>query len=321
MLEAPKSTIPSMVVPVAQPLATSTLPAPQGTTTVPPKVIAPQPVVRPNIQQQVAAQQAARTPFPPSLRKGNTNTMTQQWFRCCLYSEYKARKTTTAGRFAPPEDTFIVLTRSPEQLKPFEGSGYDFAHCQDATALRYALMFPEKVAREGWAKNPNRTLVVDDLSEGVVMLLSDALAGKANSGYTRMRAHDASGSELRELLTGARNQPQHLIVVCLAKSRENPITNDERVGPDLPPAMLNFVMTDLDHIFYINPQTWQILTERHGFSYEDVDSQGIKQVYRREIFAGHKVPYAQAGKVLAKYEPLDLGLIWQKIRSGGKPSP
>ena len=275
-----------------------------------PTVAAPKPV------GSATATMAARSPLPPSLTKGNTNLMDTQWFRVCLYSEYKARKTSTAARFSKPEDAFIVLTRSIEQLKPLEGSGYDYAHCKDATALRYALMYPERVARDGWATNQNRTLIVDDMTEAVSMLLTDARGGEDNTGFTRMRAHDRAGSELRDLLTSLRLKPQHLVVVALAKVRDNQITNEERVAPDLPPAMLNFVMTDLDHVFYINPKTWQLLTERHYFAYEDVDASGKKQNYSREIFASHKVPFGKAGKVLQKYENLDLAAVWGKIRNG-----
>lgn len=270
---------------------------------------------------RVNASEGAKATRPASLVLGDTSTLLEDaLFRCVLYSETSARKTITAAEFAGPKFTRIVLTRSTDQLLALEaetGEKYEYAYCPDSASLSYALKYPEQLWPD-WAKMPDpekkRTIQVDDVTKAVQILVD------ANSGSKdRRQAYTGALDDLDSLLMPLTRKPYNLILVTLAKVKENPFSGEERIGPDLPPSMLNYVTAEFAAVLYIKTNNYKMLTDRDRFSVEGIDPNTGKTItYTREIFAKAKAPkWAMLKKppIIAKEEELDLAKFWAKIRS------
>ena len=269
-----------------------------------------------SIAAGVNAAVAKTAPLPKGLTLFNTKDLltNKTFFHGCIYGETSTRRSTVSAKFFGVDNTRIVLTRQKEQLIPLQEMGYKVAQVEDAAALQYAMLYPEKLWPE-WANLPERALVLDDGTMAVEMLLeaNETIDGK--EVRDRRRTYDAAGQDLREIMRAARRKPQHLILIATAKVRENPITNEERVGPELPPSMLSFLLAELEYCFYVKPSNWKFITDRDFFTFEDFDDKGNKRTYRREIFAKNKLSQAAATRgVLLKEEPMDLAAIWKKVR-------
>lgn len=297
----------------------------QGKATIATKPPTPPPTT--NLTARVAA--ASPTPTigrPASLRAGNTNGLADQsFFRCVLYSETSARKTSTAASFAGPEFTRIILTRSEDQLLPLDGGGYQYVHCPDGASLNYALRNPEALWPD-WAAMADplrqRTIVVDDITKGVNLLV------EANSAKDARMAYRDAQADLDKAIQSLGRKPYNQILVALAKVKENSITNEEQVGPDLPPSMMNYVLAEFTAVLYVKvgqaAAPWKMLTDRDTFAYEDTDpATGKVRSYRRTIFAKSKRSLMSVAKgpnpaAIQKEEPLDLAEFWRKCKRGGK---
>lgn len=280
----------------------------------------------------MVARVAAASPTPPttarpaSLRAGNTNGLADQsFFRALLYGETSRRKTSTAASFAGPEFTRIILTRSEDQLLPLDGAGYQYVHCADGAALNYALRNPEALWPD-WAAMADplrqRTIMVDDITKGVNLLV------EANSARDARMAYRDAQQDLDKAIQSLGRKPYNQILVALAKVKENSITNEEQIGPDLPPSMLNYVLAEFTAVLYVKDGVasapWKMLTDRDTFAYEDTDpATGKTRSYRRTVFAKHKSSLSRASKgpnpnAIQLAEPLDLKAFWAKCRQGGK---
>lgn len=267
--------------------------------------------------------------IPPGLKGINTNDVGQGFFHAMVYSETSARKSTTAARFGSRDEVLIVLCRQPEQLIPLRGLGYRVLHATSAAALRYALTFPEQAATAlldwpEWGQHPNRTIVVDDMTEAVSLLLEDNTVNESTGKeFKDMRkVYGEAGKDLRALIASMRRKPMNVILIALAKVTQTPLTNEERIAPDLPPSMMGMLTTELEFVFFIKKSNWKMITDTVFISYKEIDEKTNKEaVYRREIFAKHKVPLAIAGKGVVKLEEdLDLHALWKRIQdaSGAK---
>lgn len=202
--------------------------------------------------------------------------------------------------------------------------GYDAALVENDDALLFALQHPEQLWPD-WAQRPDRCLVLDDATEAVAMLLEgaeDELASKSRSGEVRdqRRTYREAGETLRETVKIILNKPMHFVMVALAKVRENSLTNEERIGPDLPPSMLNLLLTELEYVFYIKKGAWYMITDTDYMTVTDTDADGKVKTFKREIFAKSKLPLNLVGKnILLRQEKLDLADIWRRIKTG-KPA-
>ena len=269
--------------------------------------------IKPSVVAAVGTQMGAQAPVPKGLRVGNTNDEAPQFFHGCIYAGTGEYKTTTAAQFGSPEEVRIVLTRRKEQLIPLKGLGYKYAEVSDAASLKYALLYPERLWPE-WSPLPNRTLVLDDATEAVAMLLDDNSVIDGREVKDVRRTYSSAGNDLRVLVSPTLRKPMHFVMTALAKVRENPLTNEERIGPDLPPSMLNFMLTEMEFVLYVDYKTKTLLTDKKVFSFDDTDEKGYKKTYVREIFAKHKLPRSLVGKgILKPQEPLDLRAIWNKV--------
>lgn len=271
---------------------------------------------------QVNMSQGKTLAMPKTLTRFNTRELAtdKAWFHCCLYSEFGARKSTTAAIFGSPEDVRIIQTRRREQLMPLRDMGYEAVVAEDESALSFALMYPEKVWPE-WAGRPERTLVLDDATEGVAMLLEGSETIDGKEVKDPRRTYGEAGKQLRSLIKLSLRKPQHFILVSLARVRETPLGEgsvEERIGPDLPPSMLNLVLTEFEYVFYIKTGNHKLLTQPDSFAVTEQDEKGKAVTYRRGIFAKNKLPLEIARKmppVLQQEEVLDLAAVWSKIKS------
>lgn len=272
------------------------------------------PVV-PSLTAAVNRVQGATMKIPKGLELFNTRELSASYFHACVYAETSARKTSTAAQFDTPENTRIILTRSKEQVLPLRDKGYQVAAVQDAESLIFALTYPEQLWPD-WAQRPNRTLVLDDATEAVTMLVEDASEIDGKEVKDKRRSYSKAGEDLREIIKSIRRKPMNFIIVALAKVKENPLTNEESIGPDLPPSMLSMVMTELEYVFYIKTSSWKMLTERDFIMVKETDPNSGKEItFRRQIFAKNKITLGNIGKNLVlKEEDLDLRKFWNKVQ-------
>jgi hypothetical protein len=268
--------------------------------------------VRTNLQAAVAPQAGT---LPKGLKKGNTNQLTDQsFFRCVLYSETSARKTTTAAKFAGPEFSRIILTRSEDQMIPLQDQGFQYVYAPDGASLSYALKNPHLLWPE-WETlaDPNRqkTIIVDDLSKAAQILVEMNSTGK-----DKRQAYSGALADLDSLLVPLTRKPYNMILISLAKVRENQISGEEMIGPDLSPSLLNYITAEFAAVFYIQTKNYKLLTERDRFTVMGNDpATGREKPFTREIFAKIKVPLHTIGKgIIKKEEILDLADIWKRIK-------
>lgn len=310
------SVVPSEAVPAPTP-ATPTLPAKVAAPAKPAVNVVPTGPKPVSITTAVNAAQGAKRPVPKGLTLFNTRSLAAGYFHGCIYGETSARKTTTAAHFGTPEDARIILTRREEQLIPLRNEGYEVACVKDADSLLFALKYPEQLWPD-WATNPNRTLVLDDATEGVAMLLEDASEIDGKEVRDKRRSYSKAGDDLREAVKTVLSKPMHFVMVALAKVRENGITQEERIAPDLPPSMQNLVLTELEFVFYIKKNMWKLATDTEYISVTRTnEATGKEETYKREIFAKNKLPFDLRGKgIVNKVEEMDLAKIWRKVKEG-----
>lgn len=288
------------------------------TTTVPtaaPVVTKPStPISASSLAQQVNRAQGATTPIPAGLVSKNTKSITSPWLRALIYGETNARKTTTAALFDTPENVRIILNRGEDQLIPLRNLGYEYVHCDTMQKLKHAMMYPETLWPD-WAKLPNRTLVIDDLSKSKEMMLDDHEFNERGTKNNNMIVHREAKADMAELMKSLFNKPMHIIAIAFAKIYENSLTHEENVAPDLPPGILQMVTADFSFCFYIQKSSWMFVTNDKRETYRDVDEKMVMQNFTRVIMAKNKIPKDQVGKgVINDLEKMDLADIWKRIQ-------
>jgi hypothetical protein len=234
---------------------------------------------------------------PATIQRFNTKELgTSSFFHFVIYSDTSARKTSTAAQFGTPENTRIIITRRKEQMIPLRDMGYESVVVTSGADLLFALQYPEQIWPD-WAKLPDKFLLLDDATEAVEMMLEDEESRDARQNYKAVKGN------LRSAVQSVLSKPMHFGIVCMAKVKDNPISNEERVGPDLPPSMLNLILAEFEFVFYVKTSKWTLLTDRDRFSFTDTDpsNPNKEKTFTREIFAKNKLSLTQAGKnVLAE---------------------
>lgn len=272
-------------------------------------------VAAPGIAASVNKVQGATLPVPKGLKKFNTRDTAAKYFHAIVYGETDARKTTTAATFGDPAKVRIIMTRREEQLLPLQAQGYEAAKCEDAESFIYACMYPERLWPE-WAALPDRVLVIDDITAAKDMLLDEnSTNDEGKELKDNRKIHVGAKKDMQATMRSVLAKPQHVIVVALAKVYANDITNEETIGPDLPPAMLNMVTTDFEFVFYIKKGVYKLLTEEDRTAFQKKDDKGVLKGYVRKIFGKHKLPKALEGTgVIKKEEEMNLIAIWERVQ-------
>lgn len=254
---------------------------------------------------------------PKSVSGFNTDdNEADNFFHFLLYSDTNMHKTSIAAEFGDPKETLIVLTRSKEQVKiPLRGKAYEVLHAPDGSAVRYALQNPEHWWAQRQAANPAlgelKYLLLDDATEAVNFLVEEG-----DSADNRKNYRDA-GSDLRLLMKLLRAKKIHLGMIALARFKENAVTNKDRVGPDLPPSMMGMIGAEFEYCFYVEPETYNLVTDREWTSFTE-EVEGKTKTYKVEVFAKSKIPNLLVGRVppvIAKKEKRSLKEIWNAIQT------
>lgn len=283
-----------------------------------------QPVVKPaSVQQAVNA--AAAKQLSPSMmaqieaRKFSTSEIVNPFFRCFLYGDIDAGKTTVAARFGTPEDTRIIVTRQKEQLLPLKKMGYKAFHADTVALFRVAVMYPETIWPE-WANIEGRTLVIDDMTQAKDILNDDNSTTDEGAEVKDIRRiSKSSKDDMRELIQlSALGKPMNIIITALEKSWE--VGKQIKISPDLPPSMASMINADFEFVFNIvkeNAMTRTLITETSFENFVKKDEKGKDTPYQIVRFARNKIPNEWVGKGIVKpREPADLRALWQRIKSG-----
>ncbi len=285
--------------------------------------VAPIRLVPGQLHQQVNAVLAVRTPVG-KYNVQNADELTSPRFRCLLYGDTDALKTTTAARFAGPDDVRIILVRNEAQMIALRGLGYKYYFAPDVDKATFALQFPEKVFGMEWAARPDATLILDDVTYLKDMSVEDNETRTVGQHTVDVKdARQVYKAVLKDIgwdsfCRGILLKNFHFIAIALASSYK-PLPNEERVEPDLPPKMRQLLKTDFEHVLYIQKsesrKDYRLLTQD---TYERVvmtNEKGMAVPYKRIIVAKHKLPVLVADQGIIKpVEPLDLRAFWAKIR-------
>jgi len=252
-------------------------------------------------------------------QKFNTGEITTPYFRCFLYGEVDSGKSVCAAKFGTPENTRIILTRQKEQLDPLRKKKYEAFHANTVENFRYAVMYPEAIWPE-WANLPDRTLIIDDITQVKDMLNDDNSFNDAGAEVKDIRkVSKGSKDDLRDMIQlSALTKPMNLIVTALERSWET--GNEIRISPDLPPAMSNMLAADFEFVLNIrkiNANARHLITETSREAFIKKDDKGKDTPYQIVRFARNKIPEELVGKGIIKpTEPADLRLLWEKVRAG-----
>lgn len=279
----------------------------------------PEPVPRRSLVDTGRVGLSKSITIPKSVSGFNTSDPWENYFHLVLYSDTNMHKTVEAARFDDPANTLIISTRADEQVRiPLRDDHYEIMRAPDGDALQYGLQHPFHWWETRKAINPNlgelKTVILDDGTEGVNFLVDEGGSADKRKNY-----RDAE-TDLKTSLKLLRANPINIIVVALAKIKENRVTNKDRVGPDLPPSMMGMIGAEFEYCFYIMPETYNFLTDRDWTSFTE-EVEGKTKSYRVETFAKNKLPRSLVGQqppVLAKIEKRSLREIWQAIQSENK---
>lgn len=261
---------------------------------------------------------------PKGFTGAQTNTLDTNFFHGMLYGETDSCKTTTAAKFRGPEKTFILLTRSVEQLIPIRSDNYHYAQVENSDALLWALQFPEKAADAAgfpeWKDQADRVLMIDDMTEGANLMVDENSVKEDGSDVRDGRQiYKAVNDDLRAIMVGLKKKKMHTIFIALAKIDLSLIANEETVYPDLPKGARGIISAELEFVFFLKKEQKKMLTQRDFLTFIKKDEKTGKPLTgKRDIFAKAKIPFEYVGRVppvLLKEEPMDLAAVWQKIVS------
>jgi hypothetical protein len=293
-----------------------------GSVLVPSPAIAPKPPIpQPSIVSGVQKANLAALPATVLAKlekqKFNTNEIVSPYFRCFLYGDIDSGKTVVAARFGTPETVRIIMTRQKEQLFPLQGEDYKAFHANTVELFRYAVMYPEAVWPE-WANIPNRTLIIDDITQVRDMLNDD---NTSETTQDQRRIAKQSKDDLREIIQlSALSKPMNLIIVGLERSWEE--GKEIKVTPELPPSMSAMLRADLEFVLYLkktSPTTRVLYTETDREPFIKKDDKGKEQTYWINRFARVKLPLSLVGKGIVKpKEEANLRAIWERVRTAVK---
>jgi hypothetical protein len=255
-------------------------------------------------------------------RTQTTTEISSPWLRALLHGEIDSWKTTTAAHFGTPEQTRIILTRGVDQLIPIINEGYKFLQAKNGSEFTEMMAFCDQIWPD-WAKHPEPVLVIDDITRGKDFILDDSRTNDAGVEVKDIRkVYGIAMEAIDAAFTALNRKPIHVILTALTKVKDNAITREEVVTPDLPPAIGGFIMSDYSFIFFLDkmrPAATRMLTSSDRISYQEYDERQKQMVtYQRYFFARNKVPSEQAGQVLAQREPANLRAAWEKVKAARK---
>ena len=285
------------------------------------------------------------TVIPSGLKGGTTNKLHTGYLHAMLFGEPNTFKTTVAGEFGGPEHTLFIVTRRSEQLIPLANKGYKYVVAEDAESLRWALLHTEKAAEfaekraaeeghatsgwaENWKKDPQRVVVVDDVTEGTNVLKEDHMyvfhekgefAGQTRPIKDPRQAYKKAGDELHDYLKVLLGRPQHIILIAVDKNFDVEGTSDNRTEPDLPNKMMKLTETELEYVFYF-PHGDKMLT-RTSKVVRSGQIEGKKEMvtWNEITFAKCKLPVEYLGQgVVAEMERKNLKVVWGNIQAAMK---
>lgn len=339
MAEIPASSLESRVVENSEGLGRGSLG--MGTSTAPgvPSGIVksnvatrPSPTPGSSLVSRVAGMMGVNTKPPASLLDGDSNLLHLGYFHFMLFGNPSTLKTSTAAKFMGPENTRIIVTRRAEQMIPLAGKGYKFKVAADAEALRYVLLYPEKVWPE-WAALPDRTLIIDDATEGVNMLVDDhkfyydEKSGETKEVKDPRRAYKQAGDELHDYFKINLGKRQHVGIIAVERGYEIEGTIDYRIEPDVPNKIAKLLETELEFVFYMEDgEQGKMLTKTKTVtrtSSEKNKATGRPDMWREITFAKSKLPMQFANALLPQ-EDKDLAKVWSKVQAALKgeiPAP
>lgn len=278
---------------------------------------------------------------PKGIVMGDTSVdLRESYFHTMLYGKANTRKTSTGGFFIPTlfpnwnerdkraayaaERLRIIVTRRKEQMIPLADYGYKYAVTTDADSLKYALLYPEKLFGDDWANRKDRVLQIDDVTEGVQMLVSDHTFYVDNKGDTKQikdprQAYKKAGDEMHDYIKINLGKPQHVILTAVERGFEVEGTIDYRIEPDVPNKIMHLLETELEYVFYMEEgDNGKMLTQpkvvtRTGTAKNPAT--GAPDMWREITFAKTKLPMKLLGKkVLGNQEEKDLAVVWDKIQ-------
>jgi hypothetical protein len=282
-------------------------------------------VTTPSIAASVSASIAKTA--PKGFSGSTTNNLDTSFFHGMLYGETDSRKTTTAAEFGGPARTFIILTRSPEQLIPIRDGNYHYARVEDGQALAWALQFPEKAADAAgfpeWKDTPDRVLMIDDMTEGTAMFVDDNSTRDDGSDVRDGRQiYKAVNDDLRAIMIGLKKRRMHTIFIALAAVFGSNIANEETVYPDMPKGARGIITAEMEFVFFMKREQKKMLTKSDFLTFVKKDEKTGKPVTgKRDIFAKYKLDRTLEGRtppVILKEEAMDLGALWTKIVTAKK---
>jgi hypothetical protein len=294
-----------------------------------PPTAAPAPAT--SIAAGVNAAVSKTAPVPKGIRAFNTQDLKNEvsFFHGMLYGETDSRKTSTAASFGGPERTLILLTRAPEQLIPLQEQGFHVALITDGEALSWALQFPDQAAQTvgfpEWAdmlKTPGSepVLMIDDFTEGSAMLVDEnSTNDEGKERKDGRQIYKAVNDNLREIMISLKRRQMHTIFTALAKKYETPVANEEAIGPDMPSGARLIVTAELEHVLFMKKSNHKFVVRPMYLNYKKKDDHGKDQVYKREIFAKHKLPKELALRQpsvlnISGEEEMDLRAFWNKVK-------
>lgn len=241
-----------------------------------------------------------------------TSEIESPYLRLCLYGDIDSLKTTTSMTFKP-ESSAIILTRGTDQLRPIMSLNAPFLQVTNLEQFQFAALHPEHkdVFGPEWGDNPDRVLILDDITRA-----KDFALDNNDEGQNNMLVYREATKDIGAIFMSVFRQPQHVIAIALAASYENDISHEENLTPDLPPSMRRLLMADFSYVFYADRLQQKLVTSSKRQVWQGMDEKMRPKTCSRTIFARNKIPKEFVGKgILNQEEPMDLAAIWQKIQA------
>lgn len=299
-------------------------------------------IAKPTVAAAVNAAVGLTIKPPAGVKRGSTRDIESGFMHVLIYGETDSRKTTTAAKFAGPKDTLFVLTRGQEQLMPVKNQGYAFVQVDSAEGLMWALQNPESAARWvydspslnatekanllAWEKSADRTIIIDDTTEGANQIVDGNRTNeKGDELKDGRKIYGNSNIEFREVLNSLKRKPMHTIFISLSKVNPYGAENKETIRPNLPTGIHDLLVAELEYVFYLSPKSWKMTTARSSLQYSKLNDKGKMDTFTREIFAKNKLPMELATmpvlekqKIIKLEEEMDLRALWERIKSAQK---
>jgi hypothetical protein len=298
---------------------------------------------KPTVAATVNASVGSRVAPPAGVKRGSSREIESGFMHLLLYGETDTRKTTTASAFSGPKNTFFVLTRGKEQLMPVRDEGYPFVQVDSADGLLWALQNPEAAAKWvydapglneteranllAWEKSAERTLIIDDTTEGAELIVDDNRTDDEGKELRDGRKiYGNSNVAFREILNSLKRKPMHTIFIGLSKVTAYGAENRETIVPALSSGISNLLTAEMEYVFYLDPRKWKMITSRSSLQYSKLNQKGKPETFIREIFAKRKLPLALEllpvdKKVVKLEEAMELRAVWERIKAAKSSLP